>query len=113
MGANLEITQQTGDTFEPMGDMTIKASHLKGTVIEGDLIPKLIDEIPIIALLATQAEGRTIIKNAEELKVKETNRIDTVVQELTKLGATIEATNDGMIIYGGSSLTGGTVLQPW
>ncbi len=92
-----------------MGDLSIKASLLKGTVIEGDLIPKLIDEIPIIALLATQAEGKTVIKNAEELKVKETNRIDTVVQELTKLGATIEATDDGMIIYGGSSLTGGTV----
>jgi 3-phosphoshikimate 1-carboxyvinyltransferase len=109
MGANLEIIQQPGDSFEPMGNMKIKYSHLKGTVIEGDLIPKLIDEIPIIALLATQAEGKTIIKNAEELKVKETNRIDTVVQELTKLGATIEATDDGMIIYGGSSLTGGTV----
>ncbi|WP_342432126.1 3-phosphoshikimate 1-carboxyvinyltransferase [Neobacillus sp. FSL H8-0543] len=109
MGADLEISHQPGDSFEPIGDMTIKASRLKGTVIEGDLIPKLIDEIPIIALLATQAEGKTVIKNAEELKVKETNRIDTVVQELTKLGARIEATDDGMIIYGGSSLTGGTV----
>jgi 3-phosphoshikimate 1-carboxyvinyltransferase len=109
MGASLDITQLTGDSFEPMGDMKIKFSKLKGTVIEGELIPKLIDEIPIIALLATQAEGITVIKNAEELKVKETNRIDTVVQELTKLGAAIEATNDGMIIYGGSSLTGGTV----
>jgi 3-phosphoshikimate 1-carboxyvinyltransferase len=109
MGADLEITEQPGDSFEPMGDMRIKFSHLKGTVIEGEMIPKLIDEIPIIALLATQAEGITVIKNAEELKVKETNRIDTVVQELTKLGAAIEATDDGMIIYGGSSLTGGTV----
>jgi 3-phosphoshikimate 1-carboxyvinyltransferase len=109
MGADLDITEQPGDSFEPMGDMKIKFSHLKGTVIEGEMIPKLIDEIPIIALLATQAEGITVIKNAEELKVKETNRIDTVVQELTKLGAAIEATDDGMIIYGGSSLTGGTV----
>jgi 3-phosphoshikimate 1-carboxyvinyltransferase len=109
MGADLRIIQQDHHSFEPMGDLIIKTSKLKGTVVEGNLIPKLIDEIPIIALLATQAEGRTIIKDAEELKVKETNRIDTVVQELRNLGASIEATNDGMIIYGKSNLTGGTV----
>jgi 3-phosphoshikimate 1-carboxyvinyltransferase len=109
MGADLEILQNEETSFEPFGDLIIKTSSLKGTVIEGDLIPKLIDEIPIIALLATQAEGTTIIKDAEELKVKETNRIDTVVNELKKLGAKIEATEDGMIIYGKSVLSGGTV----
>jgi 3-phosphoshikimate 1-carboxyvinyltransferase len=109
MGANLEISQNEVDSFEPAGDITVKTSSLKGTVVEGDVIPRLIDEIPIIALLATQAEGTTIIKDASELKVKETNRIDTVVQELTKLGASIEATDDGMIIHGGTTLTGGTV----
>lgn len=109
MGAALEIVQTDETSFEPSGDLIIKSSKLKGTVIEGDLIPKLIDEIPIIALLATQAEGTTIIKDAEELKVKETNRIDTVVQELKKLGAKIEATNDGMIVHGKSVLSGGTV----
>jgi 3-phosphoshikimate 1-carboxyvinyltransferase len=109
MGADLEIVQNEESSFEPFGDLIIKTSNLIGTVIEGDLIPKLIDEIPIIALLATQAEGKTIIKDAEELKVKETNRIDTVVQELKKLGARIEATEDGMIIYGKSKLHGGTV----
>jgi 3-phosphoshikimate 1-carboxyvinyltransferase len=109
MGANLEIYQEEASSFEPAGDITVKTSSLRGTVIEGDVIPRLIDEIPIIALLATQAEGTTIIKDASELKVKETNRIDTVVQELTKLGASIEATDDGMIIHGGSTLTGGTV----
>ncbi|MFL6560139.1 MAG: 3-phosphoshikimate 1-carboxyvinyltransferase, partial [Bacillus sp. (in: firmicutes)] len=109
MGADLEIVQNEETSFEPFGDLIIKTSSLKGTVIEGDLIPKLIDEIPIIALLATQAEGTTIIKDAEELKVKETNRIDTVVNELKKLGAKIEATEDGMIIYGKSVLSGGTV----
>ncbi|MEY2192270.1 3-phosphoshikimate 1-carboxyvinyltransferase [Neobacillus sp. BF23-41] len=109
MGADLEIVQNEETPFEPFGDLIIKTSSLKGTVIEGDLIPKLIDEIPIIALLATQAEGTTIIKDAEELKVKETNRIDTVVNELKKLGAKIEATEDGMIIYGKSVLSGGTV----
>ncbi len=109
MGADLEIVQNEETLFEPSGDLIIKTSKLKGTVIEGGLIPKLIDEIPIIALLATQAEGTTIIKDAEELKVKETNRIDTVVHELKKLGAKIESTEDGMIIYGKSKLSGGTV----
>ncbi|NRD80568.1 3-phosphoshikimate 1-carboxyvinyltransferase [Bacillus sp. BRMEA1] len=109
MGAKIEIISMGDDSFEPVGDIVIKTSNLKGTVIEGELIPKLIDEIPIIALLATQAEGDTLIKDAEELKVKETNRIDTVVNELKKLGASIEATDDGMIIRGKTALTGGTV----
>ncbi|WP_312475766.1 3-phosphoshikimate 1-carboxyvinyltransferase [Neobacillus sp.] len=109
MGADLQIVQKDDNSFEPFGDLIIKTSELKGTVVEGDLIPKLIDEIPIIALLATQAEGKTIIRDAEELKVKETNRIDSVVHELRKLGARIDATEDGMIIYGKSTLHGGTV----
>lgn len=109
MGANLEIVNESLDAAEPVGDIIIRTSNLKGTVIEGDMIPRLIDEIPVIALLASQAEGKTIIKDAEELKVKETNRIDTVVNELSALGANIEATPDGMIIYGKSSLQGGTV----
>ncbi len=109
MDADLEISPCNNNSFEPSGDLLIKTSSLKGTIIEGELIPKLIDEIPIIALLATQAEGKTIIRNAEELKVKETNRIDTVVNELKKLGASIEATEDGMIIHGKSKLKGGTV----
>ncbi|MDF1507730.1 3-phosphoshikimate 1-carboxyvinyltransferase [Robertmurraya sp. DFI.2.37] len=108
MGADLQVENER-EQFEPVGDLIIKTSTLKGTTIEGDMIPRLIDEIPIIALLATQAEGITIIKDAEELKVKETNRIDTVVHELRKLGAKIESTNDGMIIYGKQQLLGGTV----
>ncbi|HEY2420872.1 MAG TPA: 3-phosphoshikimate 1-carboxyvinyltransferase [Neobacillus sp.] len=109
MGADLAIHQHMDSSFEPTGDIVMKTSGLKGIVIKGDLIPRLIDEIPIIALLATQAEGKTIIKDAAELKVKETNRIDTVVGELKKLGASIEATNDGMIIHGRSTLSGGSV----
>ncbi|XJZ26039.1 3-phosphoshikimate 1-carboxyvinyltransferase [Bacillota bacterium Lsc_1132] len=109
MGAQLEILKANDASFEPHGELVIKTSELKGTVIEGEIIPRLIDEIPIIALLATQAEGLTIIKDAQELKVKETNRIDTVVNELSKLGAKIEATEDGMIIHGKSNLTGGRV----
>lgn len=109
MGADMQVLPKEDGIYEPYGDLIIKTSCLKGTVIEGDLIPKLIDEIPVIALLATQAEGKTIIKDAQELKVKETNRIDTVVQELTKLGAKIEPTEDGMIIHGKTTLSGGTV----
>lgn len=109
MGADITIINNEKEENEPTGDIIIKTSELNGTVIQGDMIPRLIDEIPILALLATQANGNTVIKDAHELKVKETNRIDTVVNELSKLGASIEATEDGMIIYGKSSLTSGTV----
>ncbi|QWH41566.1 3-phosphoshikimate 1-carboxyvinyltransferase [Bacillus mycoides] len=109
MGALISINHIRNEEFEPCGDITIETSKLKGIEIGGTLIPRLIDEIPVIALLATQAEGITVIKNAEELKVKETNRIDTVVDELGKLGAKIESTPDGMIIYGKQSLKGNTV----
>ncbi|WP_203361899.1 3-phosphoshikimate 1-carboxyvinyltransferase [Bacillus sp. REN10] len=110
MGANMEVELESSKG-EEVGTVIIRSSALQGIEIGGDLIPRLIDEIPIIALLATQASGKTIIKDAEELKVKETNRIDAVVNELTKLGAKIEATDDGMIIYGGQSLTGGHVTS--
>jgi 3-phosphoshikimate 1-carboxyvinyltransferase len=110
MGAEMAIEEYDSTTGEPAGNITIKTSSLTGTVLSGDLIPRLIDEIPIIALLATQAEGKTVIKDAAELKVKETNRIDTVVNELKKLGANIVATEDGMIIHGKSGkLKGETV----
>lgn len=109
MGAEIEIRENDEDHYEPNGDLFIKTSNLKGIVIDGEIIPKLIDEIPIIALLATQAKGKTIIRDAGELKVKETNRIDTVVQELKILGANIEATDDGMVINGPTPLLGGKV----
>lgn len=107
MGADFSIEPYNNDSAEPAGDIRIKHSNIQGTTIEGDLIPRLIDEIPVIALLATQADGETVIKDAAELKVKETNRIDTVVDELRKLGARIEATDDGMKIYGKQRLNGG------
>ncbi|MBH0167947.1 MULTISPECIES: 3-phosphoshikimate 1-carboxyvinyltransferase [Fictibacillus] len=109
MGADLTYQNINETASEPFGDLIIKSSDLKGTVIQGDLIPRLIDEIPIIALAATQAEGKTIIKDAHELRVKETDRIETVVNELKKMGADIEATEDGMIIQGKSSLRGASV----
>ncbi|TYR82599.1 3-phosphoshikimate 1-carboxyvinyltransferase [Priestia megaterium] len=104
MGAQLTITNERVQNGEPIGDLTVETSELKGIEIGGDLIPRLIDEIPIISLLATQAHGKTVIKDAEELKVKETNRIDTVAIELTKLGADITTTADGLIIQGRTSL---------
>ncbi|MED4532179.1 3-phosphoshikimate 1-carboxyvinyltransferase [Metabacillus fastidiosus] len=111
MGASIEIIKNEDNEFEPIADIIIRTSELKGITIGGDLIPKLIDEIPVIALLATQAEGETIIKDASELKVKETNRIDTVVGELAKLGANIEATDDGMIIKGRTKLSGNATVS--
>ncbi|KEP27333.1 3-phosphoshikimate 1-carboxyvinyltransferase [Bacillus zhangzhouensis] len=113
MGANLEINEVDAKGGEPYGDLTISTSSLKGIEISGDMISRLIDEIPIIALLATQAEGTTIIKDAAELKVKETNRIDTVVSELKKLGADIEATDDGMKIHGKTTLKGDAVVSSY
>lgn len=109
MGANLEIKNEEVRNGEPVGDLVISTSQLKGIEISGDIIPRLIDEIPVIALLATQAEGKTIIKDAAELKVKETNRIDTVATELKKMGAHITPTEDGMIIEGKTSLHGAVV----
>ncbi|MCA1063178.1 3-phosphoshikimate 1-carboxyvinyltransferase [Rossellomorea sp. AcN35-11] len=108
MGASIEITEKS-NTGEPLGDILVSSSDLTGIEIGGDLIPTLIDEIPVIALLASQAKGKTVIKDAEELKVKETNRIDAIVQELGKLGADILGTEDGMIIEGKTPLHGGNV----
>ncbi|TFE03080.1 3-phosphoshikimate 1-carboxyvinyltransferase [Jeotgalibacillus salarius] len=105
MEADFEVTQTNADE-EPEGQIKINSSILKSCEIGGELIPRLIDEIPIIALLATQANGQTVIKDAEELKVKETNRIDAVVEELKKFGADIHATEDGMIINGPTLLHG-------
>lgn len=111
MGAKIQVTNERVINEEKMADLTIFTSELRGIEISGEIIPRLIDEIPVIAVLATQANGITVIKDAEELKVKETNRIDTVVSQLKILGAKIEATDDGMIIYGPTKLTGGEVAS--
>ncbi|MFD6207316.1 3-phosphoshikimate 1-carboxyvinyltransferase [Peribacillus sp. NPDC060253] len=110
MGADISIEMKASEG-EPTGDITVRSSRLKGTTISGDLIPRLIDEIPVIALLASQAEGITTIKDAAELKVKETNRIDTVANELSILGADITPTADGLIINGRKALNGGMVTS--
>lgn len=107
MGGKLEITEI--DPIAKSATLTVESSDLKGTEIGGALIPRLIDELPIIALLATQAQGVTVIKDAEELKVKETDRIQVVADALNSMGAEITPTTDGMIIKGKSSLHGARV----
>lgn len=109
MGATMHVQIEDEAAAEPTATITIESSILQATTIEGAIIPRLIDEIPILALLATQAHGTTVIKDAEELKVKETDRITAVVTELKKLGANIEATDDGMIIQGPTALHGATL----
>jgi 3-phosphoshikimate 1-carboxyvinyltransferase len=109
MGGNIEIKDERVLNNEPVADIIVKSSCLKGIEIGGEIIPRLIDEIPIIAVAASYADGETVIKDAEELKVKESNRIDTMVSELKKMGADIEATSDGMIIHGKETLNGALV----
>lgn len=103
MGADITRLDQTYESGEGHADILVKTSNLKGTVIEGNLIPTLIDEIPILAVMAACAEGTTIIRDAAELKVKETNRIDTVTAGLQAMGVDVTPTEDGMIIEGKGS----------
>ena len=101
MGAQIELSNERTEGGEKISDITVKTSRLHGTVIEGDIIPTLIDEIPIIAVMAAVAEGTTIIRDAAELKVKETDRIETVTDNLKAMGCDITPAPDGMIINGG------------
>lgn len=109
MGVQLGVSDEQGVDGERYGTVRIRPAKLQGTEIGGKLIPRLIDELPVLALLATQAKGKTIIKDAEELRVKETDRIEAVATELRKLGAEIETTPDGMIITGPTPLAGATL----
>lgn len=105
MGADLTISNVRGDT-EPVADLTIRTSRLHGTEISGCMIPRLIDELPVLAVAAAFAEGETVIRDAQELKVKESNRIAAMTTELTRAGADCAETEDGMIIRGGKPLHG-------
>ncbi|HEY8443427.1 MAG TPA: 3-phosphoshikimate 1-carboxyvinyltransferase [Clostridia bacterium] len=111
-GAKITMLNKRSTGEEPVSDMLIQsADAIKPFVIGGDLIPRLIDEIPILAVLACFADGVSVIKDAKELKVKESNRIDTTVNMLKKMGARIEATDDGMIITGTGALMGGVEID--
>lgn len=109
MGADIVRENVHTVSGELVCDLIVRSSHLHGTTVSGELIPTLIDEIPVIAVLACFAEGETVIKDAQELKVKESNRIDTVVEGLLAMGADATATDDGMIIRGGRPLHGATI----
>lgn len=105
MGADITVSNYRDD-IEPVCDLTVRSSKLHGTVIGGEVIPRLIDELPVLAVAAAFAEGQTIIRDAQELKVKESNRIAAMVSELSKAGAEVQETEDGMIIEGGKPLHG-------
>ncbi len=105
MGASIHI-EETREGIEPAGDLVVKSSALHGVEVGGDLIPRLIDELPVISVAAAFAEGRTVIKDAEELKVKESNRIDAMEAELKKAGVDVCATEDGLVIEGGNTVHG-------
>ena len=108
MGGDITLLNQNLDG-EPTADILVKSSSLHGITIEGDIIPTLIDELPIINIMAAVADGTTIIKDAAELKVKESNRIDVMVENLSAMGAQITGTDDGMIIEGGKELHGSVI----
>ena len=109
MGGSIQLLNERTSGGEASADLLIRHSSLHGCTIEGAMIPRLIDEIPIIAILASVAEGTTIIRNAEELKVKESNRLDIMVDSLSAMGVDIEGTEDGMIIHGGKPLHGAVI----
>lgn len=109
MGAKIEVLEVRNEDSEPAADLLVRYAPLHGTEIGGALIPRLIDELPVLAAAAAVAEGRTMIRDAAELKVKESNRIRTMAEGLSRLGAQVEETEDGLIIDGGAALHGGAV----
>lgn len=113
MGGDIEILDKQIISGEEVGDIQISYSSLKSCTIEGDIIPRLIDELPVIAVLATQAEGTTIVKDAQDLRNKESDRIKAVVTELKKLGANIEETPDGFIINEKKQLKGEAFVESY
>lgn len=110
MGADITLLNENHQG-EPTADVLVRTSSLKGTVIEGADIPALIDEIPVLAVMAAFADGTTVIRDAQELKVKESDRIAVMVENLKRMGADIEGTDDGMVIRGGKPLHG-AVIDP-
>lgn len=110
MGANISIENERLEGSEPVGDVTVRSSNLRGTNIGGTLIPRLIDEIPVLAIAATYAQGDTLVYDAQELRAKETDRVEMVANGLDALGALVEPTVDGMGITGGQRLRG-TALE--
>ena len=113
MGGQIELLNERIEYGEPVADIKVKYSSLTGCEISGSDIPRLIDELPVIAVLATQAEGQTIVKDASDLRNKEADRITTVVSALKLMGANIEEREDGFVVYGKSKLDGGCELETY
>jgi len=111
MGADIKILDKKNVCNEDVGDISIKTSELNGITIEGSIIPRLIDELPVIAVLASQASGETIVKDAQDLRNKESDRIKCLVNELNKLGINIQETPDGFIIQGKTKIKGDTIVE--
>jgi 3-phosphoshikimate 1-carboxyvinyltransferase len=109
MGADIRLDNQRVNGGEPMADVWVRTGNLRATHIGGEMIPRLIDELPLLALVATQAQGTTVIRDAAELRVKESDRIANTAAELRKLGAEIEARPDGFVVRGPSALLGAEV----
>ena len=109
MGAKLKVENKRLSAGEPAADIVIQSSTLKGIEVGGEMVPRLIDEIPLLALAGCFARGKTVIRDAAELRVKESDRIATIARELTRLGAEIEELPDGMVVYGGKALSGAEV----
>ena len=113
MGANVKILDKRIISGEDVGDIEVQTSELHGCEISGDIIPRLIDELPVIAVMATQAEGDTVVKDAKDLRNKESDRITTIVKELQKLGADIEEFDDGFVVHGKTQLYGGCEVNTY
>lgn len=113
MGGNIEILDKRESAGEISGDLRIRYSSLKACEISGEIIPRLIDELPVIAVLATQAQGQTVIKDAGDLRNKESDRIAAIARELKKIGAQIKETPDGFIINGKTLLEGGAEVETY
>ena len=109
MGGDITLLNERTEAGEKMADILVRSSQLHGISIHGDIIPTLIDEIPIIAVMAACAEGTTIIRDAQELRVKETDRIETITDNLIAMGCSVLPTEDGMVIKGGEPLKGATI----
>jgi 3-phosphoshikimate 1-carboxyvinyltransferase len=111
MGAAVEVRDLRDEGGEPVGTVVVRGSRLHGTVIGGDLIPRAIDELPVLAVAAALADGETVIRDAAELRVKESDRVEVLARELRRLGAAVEAQPDGLVIVGTRRLRGGRVTS--
>jgi 3-phosphoshikimate 1-carboxyvinyltransferase len=111
MGADIQVMNERESGGEPVADLIVRASHLRGSTVRGERVVRMIDEFPIFAVAATQAEGETVVRDAAELRLKESDRIGSLVAELRKLGARIEPLDDGFIVGGPTSLRGARVAS--